>query len=181
MKKTQEQVELYKTRIRSIMITNPDVSNRDIVDVLEKNGLKLDKDYVNILKKKIQSEQQHFFSKQNIRRVGELSDELKETSKKLWRIVLSDGSADMAKIAAIKELRDAKVTFIKILQTIPGAMDVRPKEIKITDGTDPASDDMIEKVAESWAKQFNPTTKPVIYQEPTAEEAIIEPNQITNR
>ena len=34
-------------------------------------------------------------------------------------------------------------------------------------------------MAESWAKQFNPITKPVIYQEPVAEEAkIIESKQL---
>jgi hypothetical protein len=179
MKKSKEQVERYKTRIREIMIPNPDATIDEIVEVLTKQGLPLHRNYVGKLRDKILNDETAILSKKNIQRVGRLANTLKQTGKKLWKIILSGDATNTEIINAIKELKQAEIDFIKVLQTIPGTnLDKKPEEI-ILKGEISASDDMIEKVAESWAEQFNPTTKPVIYQEPTAEEAvIIEPKQI---
>ena len=179
MKKSKEQVERYKTRIREIMIPNPDATIDEIVEVLTKQGLPLHRNYVGRLRDKILNDETAILSKKNIQRVGRLSNTLKQTGKKLWKIILSGDATNTEIINAIKELKQAEIDFIKVLQTIPGTnLEEKAQEI-ILKGEVSASDEMIEKVAESWAKQFNPITKPVIYQEPVAEEAkIIEPKQL---
>lgn len=104
--KIQEQI----SQIRRILVIKPDSTIPDVQGALarQKKPLKLDKDYVNKLIKKIRKERIYRLDRYTINKVlAEFQDEVEELKKRLWVIINSSDSSHRDRVSAVKELRNS--------------------------------------------------------------------------
>lgn len=114
---SKAQRDYHKSRIRAIMVHNPDASDRYIKETLQaakQAPLSLHRTYIATIKKKILVERTNRHNGANIaHRLAFIQDKIRQIDKQLWDLVNSEHIGDREKIAALKELRENE---IKLLQ-----------------------------------------------------------------
>ena len=112
---SKEREQEYLERVRAIIVRLPNASIRIIQETLEgseTSSLKLDKDYVRKLVKKIRKDAGQRLNSYTVNVIlGQFEREAEELKKTLWKIIAGRSATDKDKIAAIKQLRDTSVAL----------------------------------------------------------------------
>ena len=127
---SKEREAEFVSRIRLVLTRNPSASVLKVKRTLEgsKNApLKLDKDYIWKLIKKIQKERT---MRLDYRRVSVVlagfEDEMQEIKRNCWDIIFDPSASDSEKLAAMRELRMTSDTLIQRMFN-SGVMERKPK------------------------------------------------------
>jgi len=106
----------HKSRIRAVLVVDPQASLREIKETLSKSfnaPLNLDLVYISKLVKKIHVERTVRNDRANIsRRISELQDKLKRIDGQLWTIAADKGAKDIAKVQALKALAENELKLL---------------------------------------------------------------------
>jgi len=109
MRYSKEQQEYHIKMIRRVLVMNPNASIREIRETLQKQRkpLKLDKDYIHKLLKKIRKERAYRIDYYTLnKKLAEFEDKISESDLRLWSIVTNKNTTNMEKIAALREIRN---------------------------------------------------------------------------
>jgi len=107
----EDKTKEFISRIRKILITKPDVSIQQVHDVLVDNGIKLHRDYISKLIKKIRREKYSRYNNATAKKaIAEFEDFISATSEELLKISKTS-KVDMAKIIAL----DTRVKHFNML------------------------------------------------------------------
>ncbi|MDE2019411.1 MAG: hypothetical protein KGJ13_03620, partial [Patescibacteria group bacterium] len=105
--KTQE--EFFIQNIRRLVVIQHDMSLREMQRQLEENGIHLHVDYINRLRKRIFRERLTRVDRQLLNEeLAAFEDTLDETTKMAWQILFSNQATRKERIAAMKEIREAR-------------------------------------------------------------------------
>ncbi len=112
---SKEQKDEFKSIIRSMIVRKPDLSIRQIVDLLANNPkrpIKLGKNYVHALVKHIRRDRKKRIDYYILNEVlGKFEDEVEEMKQILFGMIQSREVPARTKIAAIKEYRDSSLAL----------------------------------------------------------------------
>lgn len=104
-------------RVREVLVLNPRATERAIQTVLEQDAsdpLKLNREYIRKLKKKIKGERQHRFDKKHINeRLAELQDRTEGIIAQMWKILLDTEKSTLARVAAARTIIDAEQKLLE--------------------------------------------------------------------
>jgi len=107
----KEKKREYLSRVRQVLVAKPDATIMQVQSVLEDNGLKLDKDFINKLINIIRRERYTRYDNVTVKKaIAEFEDFILATGQELLKISKTS-KLDMAKIIAL----DTRVKHYKIL------------------------------------------------------------------
>lgn len=112
----EEQLKEHMEQIRELLIKNPRITvlgAREALANNEHNPLSLDKDYINKLLRWVRTER--FCEKNRYLRekvVSDLEGEYLIIKQRLWKIIDKPNSSDMAKIAALREVKNCSLSLV---------------------------------------------------------------------
>ncbi len=129
-KKSKEQEQYFIAIIRRIMIQKPGIGciriSKELTEL--KNPLKLSKDYVNKLMRKIDNERKwRAKSYLQIEFIAKLQDRLTEVDRYLWAILNSSTATAGERLGAARELRENYKTLMDKLETAGIFTDAKAK------------------------------------------------------
>lgn len=108
--------QFYKSRIRSLMIRNPAITQRELQEGLEMEGLRLDRKYLGTLVNGIQAERAKRANKWTLNyALAAFQDAMMEIAKAGWEIVNDPMARNMDKALAMREIREAQDTAFEKL------------------------------------------------------------------
>jgi hypothetical protein len=113
---SKETQNYHQSRIRAVLVVDPQASLREIKDTLAKSPsapINLDRDYISRLVKKIRAERAVRNDQVSIgRRISELQDKIKRIDGQLWAIAADRGAKDIAKVQALKALAENELKLL---------------------------------------------------------------------
>ena len=103
-----ENKQFYRSKIRSLIVQNPQITQRELKERLEKDGLTLDRKYLGSLVNGIYAERAHRIDKLTLdRALAGFADAMDEIATRGWEIVNSAWLDPKARVMALKEIREA--------------------------------------------------------------------------
>lgn len=118
-KYSKESEAIFTERIRHLLIANNKITVREMTEQLERDPespLKLDKDYVNKLLRKLKAERAMRLNLVTVTEtLAKLEDEMNNVKAKAWEIINDPNAATRDKTSAMREIREAgKMLFDKM-------------------------------------------------------------------
>ncbi len=161
MQVSKERTNFYVAQIRKIMVQNPDISIRGICEKLEESNLKLDKNYVGKLKKKVDNSLSKVNNLNTVRYSLEEIQEINLKIKRLWEIINSPIVAFASdKLTAMRILREERVRLEEIILHLGDAKkDLGTLTLEHTLSPE------LKLAIKSLQMQFAQKPKPVVYEE----------------
>ena len=105
---SQDQIELYKSAIRTELVRDVRITAIEIGNRLEKQGMKLDRHYIAKLRDKILAERAKKIDRRTeLELRNEFFDVIRETMRRMFDILVNPYAYDADKIAAAKEIRES--------------------------------------------------------------------------
>jgi hypothetical protein len=130
---SKEREAEFISRIRPILTKEPTASVRTVQRILKRSKnapLKLDKDYVWKLMKKVQKERTSRLNHRTVSVVlARFEDEIEEIKQKCWEIISDPLASDSEKLSAMRELRLASDNFIQRVVN-SGLMERKPDALR---------------------------------------------------
>lgn len=116
MKKSKEQVRLYMSNIRKLLVIRHDMPLREMQRQLEENGKHLDLDYINFLRAKVMRERvRRMDQKALYYALASFEDVMSEIIQQLWPIAMSNVASRKERIMALGQIRKTyEVAFDKL-------------------------------------------------------------------
>jgi hypothetical protein len=137
MRYTKERQKEHISAIRRVLVIKPESSILGIKEALlkRKKPLKLDKDYINKMVRKIRAERSQRLDRYTINKtLAGFQDEINELKNRLWRIIITPETSERDKISAIKELRNSSIgLFDKMFES--GVFEKKLGELNVSDKT----------------------------------------------
>lgn len=111
-----ERKQFYKSKIRSLLAIDHQMSNREIESQLEQNGINLEEHYIGKLRRSIETEKSLRTDRLTLNHaLATVSDVLSETTRLAWDIALSKGAKPQDRIAAMREIRKSHTDMFNLL------------------------------------------------------------------
>lgn len=133
MRLSEETKEIHRNRIRRILVMKPDATICETQSILNsgKNPLKLDKDYINRIIRKIRKRQGERLKNYTVNKVlASFEEEVGELKKQLWVTINQQDATNSEKTLAIRELRNSsKDLFDKMFDA--GIFEKKLGEVRI--------------------------------------------------
>jgi hypothetical protein len=165
---THEQKALYKSKIRSIIARNHQISAIELAEVLKTGGLDLERHYLGKLMKEVHSEQIRRADRQTLSlALASFEDTMTEIVKVAWEIANTKWINPQARVMALREIREAhNDVFQKLFDA--GVFEKKLGTLDLTVRNAPLPEDKkkaIRDVFEQWGliappKQNAGTTSP---------------------
>jgi len=113
---SKEHKQLYKSKIRSLLSQNPQISQRELQLRLEQDGTKLDRKYLGSLLKAIYRERIKRADTMTLNQaLASFQDVMEEIVRVAWEIANDPMARNFDRVQALKEIREAyNVTFEKL-------------------------------------------------------------------
>ena len=113
---SKDRQELYKSRIRALVSVNHQLTNNEISDLLEREGIHLDRDYLSKLLRKIYQERTKRADRQTLNyALAAFEDTMTEVVRVAWSIATDEYARKQDRVAALREIREAhKDVFEKL-------------------------------------------------------------------
>jgi hypothetical protein len=113
---SKDRQELYKSRIRAIVSVNHQLTNNEISDLLERDGIHLDRDYLSKLLRKVYQERTKRADRQTLNyALAAFEDTMTEVVRVAWSIAKDPSARKQDRVAALREVREAhKDVFEKL-------------------------------------------------------------------
>jgi hypothetical protein len=165
---THEQKALYKSKIRSVIARNHQISAVELAEVLKTGGLDLERHYLGKLMKEVNAERVRRADRQTLNfALASFEDTMTEIVKVAWEIANKPFINPQARVMALREIREAhKDVFEKLFDA--GVFNRKLGEIDLTVRNAPLSDEKkksIREVFDKWGliapkQEDEPTTGP---------------------
>jgi hypothetical protein len=105
---THEQKALYKSKIRSVIARNHQISAVELSEVLKTGGLDLERHYLGKLMKEVNAERVRRADRQTLNfALASFEDTMTEIVKVAWNIANSSWMNPQARVQALREIREA--------------------------------------------------------------------------
>jgi len=111
-----ERVQFYKSKIRSLLAIDHQMSNRELESQLAQNGINIEENYIGRLRKKIEREKSLRTDRLTLNHaLATVSDTLTETMRLCWQIALNPQKEANERIAALREIRKSNTDMFNLL------------------------------------------------------------------
>jgi|ERR1039458_2235214 hypothetical protein len=146
-KVSHDNKQYYKARIRSLLVQNPQITQRELKERLEKDGLTLDRKYLGSLINDIWAERVKQANTWALNlALASFQDAMAEIVTKAWEIANNRWEDGRARVAALKEIREAhNAVFEKLFDA--GVFDRKLGTIEAAIRNTPLTDDKKRQVA----------------------------------
>jgi hypothetical protein len=160
---THEQKALYKSKIRSVLARNHQISAVELAEVLKTGGLDLERHYLGKLMKEVNAERVRRADRQTLNfALASFEDTMTEVVRVAWEIANTPYISAQARVMALKEVREAhKDVFEKLFDA--GVFNRKLGEIDLTVRNVPLSDERkksIREVFDKWGLLAAPAEAP---------------------
>lgn len=106
---SHEQKQFYKARIRSLMVRNPQITQRELQDRLDAEGLHLDRKYLGTLVNGMLAERSRRADRATLNfALASFEDAMLEIAQAAWEIISDPMAKNMDKALAMREAREAQ-------------------------------------------------------------------------
>lgn len=150
---SHDQKQYYKSRIRSLMVRNPAITQRELQERLDMEGLRLDRKYLGTLVNGILAERTKRADRATLNyALASFQDAMLEIYKAAWEIISDPMAKNMDKALAMREAREAQaVAFEKmfdagVFERKLGTLDAVIRNTPLTDERKQA----IQATFENW-------------------------------
>jgi hypothetical protein len=113
---SKDRQELYKSRISAIVSVNHQLTNNEISELLERDGIHLDRDYLSKLPRKVYQERTKRADRQTLNyALAAFEDTMTEVVRVAWSIANDKTARKQDRVMALREVREAhKDVFEKL-------------------------------------------------------------------
>ncbi len=103
-----EHKQYYRSKIRALLVENPQITQRELQEHLQKGGLNLDRKYLGTLLKGIYAERIHRADRHTLNAaLGAFEDTMTRIITVGWDIANEPWTDSKARVMALKEIREA--------------------------------------------------------------------------
>lgn len=115
-KVSNERKQFYKSKIRSLLAIDHQMSNRELESQLAQNGISISEDFIAKLRKKVEKEKSIRADRMTLNHaLATVSDALTETNHLAWQIALNPAAKAQDRLGAMREIRKAHTDMFNLL------------------------------------------------------------------
>lgn len=111
-----ERKKFYKSKIRSLLVIDHQMTNRELESQLEQNGISLEEHYIGKLRRSIEQEKALRTDRLTLNHaLATVQDTFTETNRLAWQIALNPAAKHRDRIMAMRKIEKAHTDMFQLL------------------------------------------------------------------